>query len=281
VGGRSVYVNCWKHNTAYSILDKMNNDMRILGEQSQSTITRISNLQRFTNGKPYLVILDEINMAPPRQRNDVIYHLTEMDSIGIVCIRDHEDILYSLENRVRSRFMPVRIHFPPYSQNELTKILKRRAEAALHDDAWDMELLRRIASLAKGDARIAIGALRCAAEHAEMSGRRLRGKDGRRGDRIGPENVHEGFTDFQRCDRRRALLRLTRHHRIIYHIIESNPDITSTHLMEIYKEKCKKTGNAPVARRTFTHYLARMRDIGLIEEDQARERGRVRCFRIR
>lgn len=72
VGGRSVYVKCWKHSTAYSILDKMNNDMRILGKQSQSTITRIANLQRFTNGKPYLVVLDEINVMAPRQRNDAI-----------------------------------------------------------------------------------------------------------------------------------------------------------------------------------------------------------------
>ena len=182
---------------------------------------------------------------------------------------------------MRSRFMPVRIHFPPYSENELVKILERRAEAALHDDAWDVELLRSIASLANGDARIAIGALRCAAEHAEMSGRRLRGEGRRGGDRIGPENIHEGFLDFRRCHRRRALLKLTRHHRIIYHIIESNPDITSTQLMEIYREKCSGTDTSPVARRTFSHYLARMRDIGLIEEDQARERGRVRCFKVR
>jgi len=77
-----------------------------------------------------------------------------MDSIGIVCICNNEDMLYSLEDRFRSRFMPVRIHFPPYSRNELTKILIRREEAALRDDAWDMELLRETASLANVNARL-------------------------------------------------------------------------------------------------------------------------------
>jgi cell division control protein 6 len=269
VGGRGVYVNCWKHNTAYSILDKMNNDMRILGAQSQSTISRISDLQRFMKGKPYVVILDEVNMVPPRERNTVIYHLCEMDNVGIVCI-SHQDVLHSLEDRVRSRFMPVKVEFPLYSVEELTEILAARAEAALYPDTWDAELLERIASLANGDARAAIGALRCAAEYAERSG-----------DRIKPEDVHEGFVDFRRCDRRRALLKLSEHHRIIYQLIEKNPGITSVRLMKVYEERCGELNTSPVARRTFTHYLSRLRDTGLIREDQAKMRGRVRCFRVR
>lgn len=110
-------------------------------------------------GKPYLVILDEVNMAPPRERNDVIYHLTEMDNMGVVCICDQDDVLYSLEDRVRSRFMPVRIGFPPYSEDELAKMLTHRAETALCPDTWDAEAIRTMALLANGDARIAIGAL--------------------------------------------------------------------------------------------------------------------------
>jgi len=50
--------------------------------------------------------------------------------------------------------------------------------------------------------------------------------------------------------------------------------------MKAYREKCRELNTPPVARRTFTHYLSRMQDVGLVQEDQAREQGRVRCFKL-
>lgn len=63
-----------------------------------------------------------------------------------------------------------RIHFDRYSMEELVAILQDRVRWGLHEDAVGDDQLRWIADAAAGDARVAIGTLRAAAQMADERG---------------------------------------------------------------------------------------------------------------
>lgn len=44
----SVYVNCWEHNSYYSVLDKLVRELRILGAEKLNTSFKLERLERFT-----------------------------------------------------------------------------------------------------------------------------------------------------------------------------------------------------------------------------------------
>jgi Cdc6-like AAA superfamily ATPase len=77
-------------------------------------------------------------------------------------------IFSSMDDRIKSRLNAKRIDFPPYSDEDLAEILRPRAEFALLARTWELTLLKKIATLAKGDARCAPQLLNNAALRADM-----------------------------------------------------------------------------------------------------------------
>jgi Cdc6-like AAA superfamily ATPase len=76
------------------------------------------------------------------------------------------------------------------------------------------------------------------------------------------------------------LNKLTTDHRILYDVIKSRKEILSNELWEAYLSGAKKKGIQPIALRTYSEYVNKLRDLGLIKADRARVRGKVRVFRV-
>lgn len=144
------------------------------------------------------------------------------------------------------------IEFRPYSVSDLCYILSLRAETALVPRTWDKGLLQTISEMAGDDARIAIQNLKNAAYYAEKSNN----------PKILPEHVEKGWKDARVIKKTYLLNKLTPDHRILYEIIKS------------------KKGVQPIALRTYSEYVNKLRDLGLIKADRARVRGKVRVFRV-
>ena len=133
-----------------------------------------------------------------------------------------------------------------------------------------MEVLKRIADLAAGDARIAIQTLRYASYNAEIKGKQ----------KIEEDEVKQGFEKASEIKRKYILQRLGKHYQLIYEIVRENAGITSGELFSIYRDRCKKLGLSPISNRSISNYIKTLQNIHLIKTEKAGIRGNVRKFYV-
>ncbi len=265
-----VYVNCWENNSYYSVLDKLVKTLKILGADKPETGFKIQRIRTCMKDKPIVIILDEIDLIKKPEIESLIYNLCTIRNAGLICICNSGSIYFSTDNRIKSRLNARLIAFKPYSEKELTKILKQRAEYALATKSWSEKTLKYIAHIAKGDARIAVQILRNAANRAERDLSKS----------IGLKHIKK--VDNQSDDLKKGFLleRLTSHQKILYELVKGKKEINSGELWKLYREKCGKEKIQPIALRTFSDYMNKLIVLGLIHWDRALVRGKVRVFRV-
>lgn len=131
-------------------------------------------------GGTVLVILDEVDKIGnddtllyelPRAR-DIGY--VENVRVGVIGISNDYTFRKNLSPKVKDSLCETEIKFPAYDAQELSDILRARAELALYDTAYDQETISLCSALAyqeaSGSARRAIRLLRRSAEIAEEDG---------------------------------------------------------------------------------------------------------------
>jgi orc1/cdc6 family replication initiation protein len=265
-----VYVNCWERNSLYSVVEKVITELRILGAEKLDSSFKMERLQRHLRDTPLILVLDEIDQPPPKERNSILYNLCGIKSIGLICISNSRSFLYDLDERVKSRLNATQTEFRPYSVSDLCYILSLRAETALVPRTWDKGILEVISEMAGGDARIAIQTLKNAAYYAEKNN----------SPKILPEHIEKGWKDASVIKRAYLLNKLTLDHKILYEIIKSKKEALSNQLWEAYLSEVQKRGVRPIALRTYSEYMNKLRDLGLIKAERAKVRGKVRVFRV-
>lgn len=269
-GVRGVYVNCWEYNSFYAVTDRIIAELRMLGAEKFSTRFKLERLEQFLGGKPFIIVLDEIDQPCPRERDSMLYSLSSLGKIGLIAVCKNKNTLFGLDDRVRSRLQPTTIQFSPYSPNDFVSILATRAERALVPGAWNTTTLRKIASLSGGDARVAIRTLKNAAYHAESD----------RESRIVAEHVVKGWNSAKNFKRSFLLNKLTEHHRLLYEITRKQKQILSGTLWSLYLRECNKKKIKPMAVRTYSLYTNKLIELGLIKAERALVKGKVRLLKV-
>jgi Cdc6-like AAA superfamily ATPase len=262
-----IYVNCWEDRTLFAVAHRLACELRILGSDMHSIGAKLAGIRKFLDGKPAIIVLDEIDKPPPRQRDSILYALSTINNLGLVCICSDEHLFQSLEERVQSRLMPARIRFPTYSIDQITVILMERVEEALYESAWCPEVLKEIAEGSRGNARRAIQILRRAAEYAEA-----------RKEPCICKTLKAAIADMCNGNHAHILARLGAHYQLIYNIIVANPGIRSRELWNLYNMECGEKKHSPAARRTFTDYLMELEGLRLIRSEWTGVNGRSRKF---
>ena len=236
-GIRGIYVNCWENPTFFSALDCIARDLRMLGAEKLSTSFKLERLKKHLSKERLVIVLDEIDQSPPKERNAILYNLHDLPRASLVCVCNSEHVYFGLEERVRSRLNPARILFEEYSPDELYDILDQQARYALAPGAYAKPLLRIIACLADGDARIAIQTLKNAAYLAE--------KD--RQEKVRKQHVHWAWNSAKELKKACLLRKLTEHHCLLYQLISKNGGILSGDLWRLYLKMCRTTDTNPIA----------------------------------
>lgn len=108
-----VYINCWEQNSYYSVLDKLVRELCILGAEKLNTSYKLERLELFPVQKPFLIVLDEIDQPKKTERDSIIYNFCNIGNIGLLCICNSRSILYSMDERIRSRLNAKQIEFRP------------------------------------------------------------------------------------------------------------------------------------------------------------------------
>jgi len=267
---RSAIINCWEKHTFHQVLDAMISELRILGAEWNRTSFKLERIRSYLKGRPFIVILDEVDRIRPGELSTILYNLDSMLNAGLVCISGSTQPLYELEERVRSRLNPHTVFFPCYTRPNLEEILTHRAELALAENSWSHTALRKIAAMSQGDARVAIRMLCRAAVQA----------DHHQIDRITTTTLAEQVKTVKKAREASVLNSLTQDHRILYNIIKQKKQILSGGLWHNYLGHCTRIKRRPLASRTFSDYMNMLIQTGLITSERARVKGKVRLFRI-
>jgi len=264
-----IYINCWEYQTLYSIVDRMVEEFRILQAEKISAIYKIERFEKHLNGRPFVLILDNIDRLEPKEIDLILYNLCDMKNTGLVCIGNSIRFLQKLDDRVKSRLNPRVIECPAYSRKELVEILKERAEYGIERSGWDLKIMGKIVNKANGDARMAIQTLKNAADYAENK------KSGK----ILMEDLEKNWIDARELKINQILDTLCDHHRLIFEIVSESKEILSGDLWKEYIRVCKKKRVKPVPLRTFAYYRDQLTHMGLIYSKRARIRGNVRLYK--
>jgi cell division control protein 6 len=267
---RGVYVDCWKHNSAFSILEKICIELRILGADKLTTSFKLERFQECTGDKPFIVILDEIDQPSPKEKNSILYHLSNLPKVGLICICNSKHTLFGLDERVKSRLQPTRIEFPPYSDNDLIFILRQRAEYGLYPKTWNDAILEKIAELSEGDARVAIQTLKNASHQAEREYKT----------RIEYEDVLKGWNSAKDLKKTYLLNKLSEHHRLLYEVVKRQKQVLSGEARKLYLKECEAKKLKPMAARTYSIYTNKLIKLGLIKAEKPLAKGTARLLKV-
>jgi orc1/cdc6 family replication initiation protein len=256
------YVNCWEDYTRFKALYRVLDGLDHAFDVHRQSTPRDELLDRLRDAldHPYVVVLDEVDQL---EHKGILYDLHRVSGLSIVLVANADEELFAgLEERVASRFKTAtRIHFDRYGTRELVGILEDRVRWGLHDEAATADQLRLIADLAGGDARVAIGTLRAAAQSADQRGLH----------QLTEETIERSAPEAKSEIKQKNLEKLTDHQRTLYDIIEEGGEVPPDALYEAYREAIAE----PKSRRMVRNYLEKMRRYNLVE---ATGEGRARTY---
>lgn len=255
------YVNCWRDHTRfktlYRALEGLGNAVDV-HRQSTPTDELIDRLHAY-DGPPYVVILDEVDQLTD---TSVLYDLYQARGLELILIANREtELLAQVDDRVASRLQTAtRIHFDVYDTDALVAILTDRVRWGLREDAITSDQVETIAEAAAGDARVAIGILRCAAQQAIQAG----------ADTITDAHIEETIPHAVAEIRRKTVEKLTSDQRLLYEIVREQGETEPRDLYDMYQERA----DDPKTERTVRNHLQKLQHYNLIEA-QGEGRGRT------
>ncbi len=267
---KGIYVNCWECNSYFSVLDFLVRELRVLGAEKLNTSFKLERFRQFVGSMPLIIILDEIDHVKGEERDSIIYNLCNTGNVGIICISNSIDALYEADDRTKSRLNARQIEFEQYTGMELLDILNHRARLALRPGSCSDGALRVIAHYAEGDARAALKILKNASYSAERDGR----------ESLALKDIKAGYSSSKNLEKNRFLDSLSSHHRLLYELVKEKKEINSGELWKVYLQKCRELQKPPIAMRTYSEYMNKLIELGLVQWDRALVRGKVRMFSV-
>ncbi len=256
-------VNCWRYPSRFKVYYNLLQDLgvNLIHRTGTPTDELVDRFRDKVEKRKTVIVLDEVDQI---EEERILYDFARENSIGLIMIANKETALYNVDDRIRSSLEGTReVHFPAYSTEELVDILQDRKKWGLRPGAIEESMLHRIANRADGDARVAINALRIAAEDAEAES----------AEKITQETVEEALPEAEEENKSKSVEKLNRHQKALYQVIKEEDEVSSSELYERYEEEVED----PKVKRTLRKYLNKMDHYRLIETEGE---GRWRKYRI-
>ena len=159
----------------------------------------------------------------------------------------------SLNGRIGSSLALTEIRFPDYRPEEMYDILKDRVQYSFRPATLKDGLIRIVAMISKGDARVALETLRRSGRKAEDKGLK----------NVTIKEIKEASREAKKLKKSYILSKLNEHQRVIYEVLEKRINLASGTL---YKEYCRLVSR-PVVTRAYRNYMKKLVDLGLVEVD--------------
>jgi len=176
-----VHINCRIEKNAYQIILKVLKRIKIpISERGFSFYELLKLLINEIEIRDLglILTLDEIDYL---KKNDykLIYDLLKFNDdkinpkqrISIIAIANSSKIIEKFDNNLKSIFLPHKIKFRPYSNQEIFDILKERANEAFYIGTVSDQIIKQISKVCtpSGDIRVALDLLRKVGKVAEKN----------------------------------------------------------------------------------------------------------------
>ena len=185
----TAYINCKQTNTTYSILSNIGKayskeweeEIPIAGWMIDKVYAEVKQKAK-ENGGIVILVLDEIDALVTKAGDDILYHLTSLNSdlenskISIIGISNDVKFTSWLDPRVKSRLGEESLAFAPYNAPQIEEILYERSKIAFKENVVEPLVVSYCSSKAAqehGDVRKALDLLRISAELADREEREI------------------------------------------------------------------------------------------------------------
>lgn len=244
-------VNCWRYPSRFKVYYNLLQDLgvNLIHRTGTPTDELVDKFRSKVSKRPSIIILDEVDQVEDER---ILYDFAREENIALIMIANKETALYDVDDRIRSSLEGTReIEFPAYDQDELVDILLDRRKWGLRSESVSRSELRKIASRADGDARIAINALRLAAEEAEEHDK----------EEITSEIVQNALPEAEKQNKSKSIEKLNSHQETLYNIIDEEGTISPGDLYDRYREEVDE----PKVERTLRKYLNKMTHYNIVD----------------
>ncbi len=245
-----VYLNCWKANTAYKVAVEISHQIGYKFTQNMKTNEIFNKITELMEKKKGLVlVLDEIDKA---EEYDFIYFILEsVKKLALIMITNVPNWGSKLDDRIKSRLVPEKIEFKPYTPSETEDILRERLKYAFYEGTWDDPAFKRIAEQASRyqDIRVGIMLLKAAGEAAEEDSSQ----------KVQMQHAETAVSRTQEF-KIKSSDDLTDEEKAILEVCRKNDKKTTGELYELYR---LAGGNK--SDKTFYRYLERLQNRRLVE----------------
>ena len=163
----SIYINCWKENTTYKIFHRICQEIGFKFLVNKKTPELFALIKNKLNKGGAVFIFDEIDKL---EDTDFLYTILEdIYRKSIFLLTNYRDSYSEMDERIRSRLNPEFLHFPAYTEQEITGILMQRRDYAFVSNCWDEEAFKEIVEkcVETKDVRIGLYLMREAGNLAE------------------------------------------------------------------------------------------------------------------
>lgn len=256
-------VNCWRYPSRFKVYYNLLQDLgvNLIHRTGTPTDELVDKFRNKVGKRPSIIILDEVDQI---EEERILYDFARENNAALIMIANKETALYQVDDRIRSSLEGTKeVHFPAYSQEQLIDILQDRVKWGLAGDVIESSMLHRIANRADGDARVAINALRIAAEEAENQDK----------EQVTKKVVEDALPEAEKQNKSKSIDKLNKHQEAMYQIIREEGEIEPGELYEKYREEIEE----PKVERTLRKYLKKMDHYRLI---QSEGEGRWRKYRV-
>jgi cell division control protein 6 len=277
-----VYINCEEVNTKYRILATLANTFLERLRRNSNELPDSVPMTGWPTDEVYkcfframdserqlaVIVLDEIDKLVLKSGDEVLYHLTRMNSdlmnskVSIIGISNDLNFMNYLDPRVRSSLSEEELVFPPYNAVQLKEILEKRARISFMEGVIEdgvISLCAAHAAREHGDARRALDLLRVAGELAERDG----------DEKVTVEHVRRAHEKIEQ-DKMVEVIRTlpTQSKLVLYSIVvlsERMPrSIVSGEVYSVYRELCSQAGLDVLTQRRVGDLISELDMLGII-----------------
>jgi len=272
----TAYINCKQTNTSYGILANIGktysaewDDVIPHAGWRIDKVYAALKQKADDNGGIAIVILDEIDALVSKTGDDILYHLTGLNSdlnnskISLIGISNDTKFTSWLDPRVKSRLGEESLTFAPYNAIQIEEILAQRTNVAFNENVVDPLVLSYCSSKAAqehGDARKALDLLRISAELAERDGREI----------VTVEYVNNAQNVMEKDQVKSIISTLPIHHKatlvstILNQGKRENGNQTTGEVYSTYTQICKRFNLTDLSQRRIGHIISELDMQGLI-----------------
>ena len=268
-------INCRNVDTKYRVVQTLASQLKQRGDYpipftgwptDRVLETLIERMDRV--GGVHILVLDEIDNLVARAGSDLLYSLTNLNTIlknarcCIIGISNDLNFTQELDPRVSSRLSQEDVVFHPYGAQEIQDILQERVRMGLKDNSLEggvIPLCSALAAQEHGYARRALDLLRISVQKAEQ----------RSQTKVDPKHVRLAQSQLEHDQVTPVLKTLPLHQKLVLFCIIINEEnglrnICTGEIFRTYLQACMKISIEPLTPRRISSLLNELDTLGLI-----------------